>query len=288
MDHAWTFRPETARQQLNSYPGLLERMSELLDLKHDEKEELMTKNEDKLIAIVMRHMWQLAQTYSIGNSEVAIENKMPVWYIVDEFAARIQHSDEPNFRMVPFISSLDNCAYSLLFPTRDCEDEEEITRDYLEGVEAEDDENREALKNIWMNVDMAHVDWKQVEPEEGYFMSGRISESLPNTDIEPKDLPSDKIKVYADYEVIKQNLNHPTFEVVENMNEADVLWLMSHFKDFRDFSELTSAKRINQFPYENVITVKDLLSIIFFKLIIKEGSMKPLKIPLNGYQLHST
>ena len=53
---------------------------------------------------------------------------------------------------------------------RDCENEEEVTRDYLEGIEAENDVNREALKNIWMTVDMKHIDWKQVEPDEGYFM----------------------------------------------------------------------------------------------------------------------
>ena len=48
------------------------------------------------------------------------------------------------------------------------------------------------------------------------------------------DLPTDrKIKVYADYDVINKNLHHSRFEVVENMEEADVLWLMSHFKDFR-------------------------------------------------------
>ena len=114
VDHAWTFRPESARQQLNSYPGLLERMADLLDLKH----EIKNDNEDGLIGLVMRKMWQYAQTYSIGNSEASIENKMPVWYIVDEFASRIQHSDQPNFRMVPFISLLDNSAYSLLFPIR--------------------------------------------------------------------------------------------------------------------------------------------------------------------------
>ena len=47
------------------------------------------------------------------------------------------------------------------------------------------------------------------------------------------DLPPGRIKVYADYDVINKNLHHPGFEIVENMNEADVLWLMSHFKDFR-------------------------------------------------------
>ena len=31
---------------------------------------------------------------------------------------------------------------------------------------------------------------------------------------------------------------------------------------YRNLSELPKARRINQFPYENVITVKDLLSIV--------------------------
>ena len=258
VDHAWTFRPESARQQLNSYPGLLQRMAALLDLDNE-----ATAGNDDEINTVMKKMWHLAQTYSIGNSEVTVEDKMPVWYVVDEFAARIQHSDQPNFRMVPFISMLDNCAYSLLFPIRDCEDEEEITRDYLEGMEAQDEENRESLKNIWTDVDMTHIDWYQKEPDEEYFLSGRIKESLPNTSVEPIELPSDrKLKVYADYDVINNNLHHERFEIVQSMEEADILWLMSHFKDFRNFSELTSAKRINQFPHENVITVKDLLSIV--------------------------
>ena len=53
--------------------------------------------------------------------------------------------------------------------SRDCENEEEITRDYLEGIEAQDELNRESLKNIWMNVDMTHLDWKHVEPDAEYF-----------------------------------------------------------------------------------------------------------------------
>ena len=39
---------------------------------------------------------------------------------------------------------------------------------------------------------------------------------------------------------------------------------------FRNFSELTDARRINQFPYENVITVKDLLSVISRRIEHKE------------------
>ena len=53
---------------------------------------------------------------------------------------------------------------------RDCDKDDEITRDYLEGIEAQDDKNRESLKNIWMEADMTDEDWHQVEPDEEYFL----------------------------------------------------------------------------------------------------------------------
>ena len=61
---------------------------------------------------------------------------------------------------------------------RDCEKDEEITRDYLEGMEAQDDQNRESLKNIWKEVDMTDEDWHQVEPDEEYFLVSSSSFDL--------------------------------------------------------------------------------------------------------------
>ena len=117
VDHAWTFRPESAREQLNYHQGLLERMLDLLDVEYDGDEKgIKSSDRENLVEIVMEKKWKIAQTYSIGNPEASVEEKMPVWYILDEFAARIQHDDNPNFRLVPFMSLLDGGAYSLLFP----------------------------------------------------------------------------------------------------------------------------------------------------------------------------
>lgn len=257
VDHAWTFRPQTARQQLESYPGLAERMCGLLDLAYSEEEK------EDLIDQILESKWKLAQTYSIGNQGLTVEDRMPVWYILDEFGSRIQHSDSPNFRLVPFFSLLDDCAYSLLFPIEDCDHEDEVIRDYLEGPEAQDPLVRQAMMNIWTFNDVTEVDWKQHEPDQSFFEACRENENLPDPNVPLGSLPTDrKIKVFCGYDVISENLHHPRFEIVETEEEADILWLNYHYKTFRELSVNSPSKRINQFPFENVLTIKDLLCVV--------------------------
>lgn len=47
------------------------------------------------------------------------EEKVPVWYIMDEFGSRIQHSDEPTFATAPFYYIPHQLAYTILWPLRD-------------------------------------------------------------------------------------------------------------------------------------------------------------------------
>ena len=114
VDHQWTFRPEKAREQLESHDGLADMVAGLLGVEA-EAAELDTPAK---VELLMREKWRLAQTYSIGNADATSEEQMPVWYLVDAFGAKIRHSVEPNFRLVPFISMIDGVAYSILFPIR--------------------------------------------------------------------------------------------------------------------------------------------------------------------------
>jgi hypothetical protein len=47
------------------------------------------------------------------------EEKVPVWYIMDEFGSRIQHADVPSFATAPFFYMPQQVAYTLLWPLRD-------------------------------------------------------------------------------------------------------------------------------------------------------------------------
>lgn len=254
IDHAWTYSINNARQDLRDHPNLLERMSYLMGVDPD------NDKEDK-VEQVFNEMWKYNNTYSVKSAKEG-DALLPVWYVMDEFGSAIQHSDEPNMRIVPFIHLNEGIAYSILYPLKDIDDENEITVDYVENYE--DPEIRKVLLHPWFPNSFCELDFNQVEPGVDYFSSGHIAEHLPNSSIS-RDIKVDKnkiLKVYSEYKIINENLTHPRFVVVNNEEEADILWYTHHFKDFKSLAEQSPTKFVNQFPYEYILTIKDLLSII--------------------------
>lgn len=181
---------------------------------------------------------------------------------MDEIGAAVNHSDSPNFRVVPFMHLTEGITYSLLFPVKDAPEGERVTRDFAEGNHT-DPLIKKALLLPWCHTDFTDIDFEQNEPDSSYFLDGHIEETLP---IESAKNPTvDKsrpLRVYSTYSMVHQHLNDPMFQVVENEEDADILWLTTHFKTYKEFSEHAPNKFINQFPFENVITIKDLLSIV--------------------------
>ncbi|KAL0196300.1 hypothetical protein M9458_009872, partial [Cirrhinus mrigala] len=49
------------------------------------------------------------------------EEKVPVWYIMDEFGSRVQHSSQPTCCMAPLFYAPQQIAYSVLWPLQDLE-----------------------------------------------------------------------------------------------------------------------------------------------------------------------
>lgn len=257
IDHAWTYRINNARAQLRQIPALLERLSNMMGGSH--------LDTDDAIEFVMNSMWRFNQMYAIGSTNEAaipIEDRMPIWYIMDEFGSAINHSDSPNCRIVPFMHLPEAITYSLLFPIKDVVEGDQITRDFVEGNEQES-EIRKALLLPWRHNNFTDIDFQQSEPDASYFLDGHIEESLPHANASAPAIDRSRpLRVYTTYSMVQQHLNDPLFQVVENEEDADILWLTSHFKTYKEFSELAPNKFINQFPFENVITIKDLLSIV--------------------------
>lgn len=265
IDHAWTYRLQMARNQLRQVPQLLNRMSIIMGHSNIEDQE-------QQIEAVMESMWQYNQMYTIGggdSSNVAIEDRMPIWYIMDELGSGVNHSDGPNCRIVPFLHMAEGITYSLLFPIKDCEEGERITRDFVEGTPL-GSLDRKVLLLPWRSSRFTDIEYVQSEPGTDYFLSGRIEESLPDEKApEPQIDTSRPLKVYSTYSLINEFLNDSAFEIVYNELDADILWLTSHFKAYEEFSQQSPNKFVNQFPFENVLTIKDLLAIVCRRMVDK-------------------
>ncbi|XP_027450379.1 tubulin--tyrosine ligase-like protein 12 [Zalophus californianus] len=255
IDHAWTCRVERARQQLQQVPGLLHRMANLMGIEfHGELPSAEAED------LVLEEMWRFNQTYQLAHGTA--EEKVPVWYIMDEFGSRIQHSDTPSFATAPFFYMPQQVAYTLLWPLRDLDTGEEVTRDFAYG-EA-DPLIRKCMLLPWVPADLLDVSSSTPEPPDEHYQAilEENKEKLPLA-ISPVAYPCDHIfKVYTDIQLVFSHLTHPRFTFTQNEADADILYNFSHFKDYRRLSQERPDVLLNQFPCENLLTVKDCLASI--------------------------
>ncbi|KAG5899834.1 hypothetical protein JTB14_012305 [Gonioctena quinquepunctata] len=251
IDHAWTYRVEHAKQQLLEHDSLRRRLSNMFDLDTSTpKEELVEKLFDNL--------WKINNYYSIGNAD-NVEDRLPVWYVMDEIGIAVLHNDHPNCRVVPFIYLGDQITYSILFPIENIEEEDMIYRDFAEGIV--DEVRRATLLLPWLPKSFEDKNQSPEIPGEDYFLEGHMRETIPDlTKFSDKVVPRENLKVYTQYGLVREHLTDNRFTLVENEDAADILWYTEHFRDFKSLGD-TPEKFVNQFPFEYVLTVKDLLCI---------------------------
>ncbi|XP_069345375.1 tubulin--tyrosine ligase-like protein 12 [Eulemur rufifrons] len=255
IDHAWTCRVEHARQQLQQVPGLLHRMANLMGVEFHG--ELPSAD---AVALVLEEMWKFNQTYQLAQGTA--EEKVPVWYIMDEFGSRIQHADVPSFATAPFFYMPQQVAYTLLWPLRDLDTGEEVTRDFAYG-EA-DPLIRRCMLLPWAPADLQDLSSSTPEPPAEHYQAilEENKEKLPLA-ISPVLRPHDHIfRVYTDMQQVLGALTHPRFTFTQSEADADILFNFSHFKDYRRLSQERPGVLLNQFPCESLLTVKDCLASI--------------------------
>ncbi|XP_029317383.1 tubulin--tyrosine ligase-like protein 12 isoform X2 [Cottoperca gobio] len=275
VDHAWTYRVDHTRQQLEQIPGLLPRMASLMGVDfHGEAPDPDT------VELVMERMWKYNQTYNL--SQGTPEDKVPVWYIMDEFGSQVQHSDTPSCRMAPFLYIQGELTYSVLWPLQDLQEGEEVTRDYTYGET--DPLVRQCRLLPWKPADLEGVSSVTTEPPDSHYETIALEnkEQLP-VEIHPYTVPEDKVlKVYSELSQVTNNLTHPRFQLTEEEEEADIIWSYNHIKDYRKLSEERPCVMLNQFPCESLVTVKDCMAAVSRRV---KGGPQPDWLP-ETFNLH--
>ncbi|KAF6032835.1 TTLL12 [Bugula neritina] len=271
VDHAWTFdNPETARKMLVEVNGLLERMCNLMNITSGEGEK------DK-IDIVLDKMWLFNQTYSFAGFERGSNESRPVWYVLDELGSRIQHSDEPSIKMVPFFYTANKTALSIFWLLQDLDAEDELTRDYASHVPVDEELSRLAHLLPWNPCDFTEIDEDVEEPGADYFKMSRFDD-VDTVNTRTVTMPTNrKLLVWTDYKLVQKYLTHGRFELTESREKADVIFQTSHIRDFRELSSRDVL--LNQFPFESLLTVKDLLATVS-RRAATDGKSHPTWLPV--------
>ncbi|XP_027007531.2 tubulin--tyrosine ligase-like protein 12 [Tachysurus fulvidraco] len=255
VDHAWTYRVESARQQLMEIPGLLIRMAGLMGLPfHGEAPD------PDIVDLVLDNMWKFNQTYQL--SQGSAEEKVPVWYIMDEFGSHVQHSSQPSCCMAPLFYAPQQIAYSVLWTLQDLENGDEVTRDYCYGEP--DSLVRKCRLFPWIPTNLEGVSDETDEPADIYYETilQENKEKLPMK-VQASSVPDGKVlKVYTEMKQVLEHLKHPRFIFTEQDDEADVLWMYSHIRDYKKLSEERPHVLLNQFPCETIVTTKDCLASV--------------------------
>lgn len=284
IDHMWTFELQKRNYVLKQNESLVERLLRLLNF----KERYYTATLERKIELINEHLFKHCQSY-LENYE-GIEPQT-FWYVMDEFGCRLPHSFNANFRCVPFIFYPSCVGYSLLYPTKTVLLDEEVTINYVHPYSmANQPELAQALRIPWEPVSMAHIDPAQVEKASLFAFSYTTEQMRANLDggDRSKELVALErpLKVYSEYRYINLYLNAPRFELVAEEADADIRWYYTKFTDYRLLTAQDRFVYISQFPYENVLTVKDLFAVVGRRAAVPalaEGSSSPAEEDLDDY-----
>eukprot|EP00124_Ichthyophonus_hoferi_P002972 Ihof_evm5s230 gene=Ihof_evmTU5s230 len=261
VDHAWTYEAIEAKQYLDQVPGLLERMAAIMLTPNEvEAKENETEQQTKarLTNEVLVRMWRHSQSYLIPVGENQ-EDWKHMWYIMDEFGSAFQHNDNPNVKFSAFYFGFTGTMYSICWPIRDMACGDYVTRDFVQDVT--DPMERASVLTAWFPETQLPAGKATVDKLTGADPRlAELMQDLSLAKVEPVEVKGKVLKVCTDLPLVTEYLKHPSFTLVDSEDEADVLWLAGHF---RDFSSLIQDKTlVNQFPNEAVMTNKDLLPAV--------------------------
>ncbi|ESQ33251.1 hypothetical protein EUTSA_v10003638mg [Eutrema salsugineum] len=215
--------------------------------------------EDSFADRVLGAMWSYLMTYRLADEEKLDETSL--WYVMDELGSALGHSDEPNFRVAPFLfmpsGNLDSAvSYSIMWPIRNCQKGDECTRDFLSGIG--EDKHRSARLTAWFHTPenyFIHEFEKyqqklQAKASVSLPLKPSVSQSIRHSDGSP-------LLVHTDLPQVEEFLTRPEFVITNEPKDADIIWTsMQVDEELKKAVGLTDDQYINQFPFEACLVMK--------------------------------
>ncbi|KAE8682930.1 hypothetical protein F3Y22_tig00111234pilonHSYRG00209 [Hibiscus syriacus] len=181
---------------------------------------------EPLVDRVLNAMWLYLMTYRLADEEKLDET--PVWYVMDELGSALRHSDEPNFRVAPFLFMPEGnlasaVSFSILWPFQNVKKGDECTRDYLFGIG--EDKQRSARLTAWFHTPQLYF----IQEYEKHFnnLQSKSLPSLPVNSSAPsvvRRIDGSALRVYTDIPQVEEFLTRPEFVITNEPKDADIIW----------------------------------------------------------------
>jgi len=181
-----------------------------------------SKDEDKenTIRYVISNLWKIARSFYVPGSNE------PYWYVMDELGSAINHSDIPNMALFPLLYSLSNdfskdmTPICVMWPIRDLMLGSLLYIDFLNGVS--ELQARSARLSVWYDTPKDFFITQNAELKSSLVGNFKEEEVVK---VEEKEELKGELKLFTDAEELKKHLNLPMFEIIENIETADIIWL---------------------------------------------------------------
>ncbi|KAH9804629.1 tubulin--tyrosine ligase-like protein 12 [Citrus sinensis] len=208
---------------------------------------------------VLSAMWLYLMTYRLANEEKIDETS--VWYVMDELGSAVRHSDEPNFRVAPFLFMPEGklssaVSFSILWPIQNVYKSDECTRDFLYGIG--EDKQRSARLTAWFHTPQSYfINEYEKHCQKLQFKSlsytptkSSNTESLHRSD-------GCASRVYTDIPYVEEFLTRTEFVITTEPKDADIIWTSLQVdEDMKKATGITDQQYVNQFPFESCLVMK--------------------------------
>ncbi|KAF8401096.1 hypothetical protein HHK36_014399 [Tetracentron sinense] len=209
---------------------------------------------------VISAMWLYLMTYRLADEEKIDETS--VWYVMDELGSALRHSDEPNFRVSPFLFMPEGklasaVSYSLLWPTQNVYKGDECTRDFLLGIK--EDKQRSARLTAWFHTPQNYFIHEYEKYCQKLHLKSSASPCIIKSSTATKLLESDgsPLRVYTDIPQVEEFLTRPEFFITTDSKDADIIWTSIQVdEEVKKATGITDHQYINQFPFEACLVMK--------------------------------
>ncbi len=195
---------------------------------------------------------------------------------MDELGSSIHHSDtNANVNCTTFFFEPTRTMFTLLYPIVRIEQPyTEIFRNFIHDNGNTLDRNikllpwqrvsyrKTALRNLTIE-NCPEIFAKKLQNNTEIFEEYHKNDlyDKPSVLVEPKQIDKDRIwKVYTDDDLIKQYLTDQHYQLIDNSDQADIIFIKKRIQDFR--YETLHNKLVNQFPLENIIINKELFALV--------------------------